>query len=107
MATQNVWIVRESRVYAANQRHAEEVVTAVVAARFPTATLDRFSARKTSDNRYTVSARITVVIGEHTVRGVTAGPEGWAYGVTHDFDCPGCAGTSYTASPRSESYWSS
>jgi hypothetical protein len=29
------------------------------------------------------------------------------YGRTHDMDCPGCAGTSFTASPRSETYWSS
>lgn len=48
------------------------------------------------------------VIGRpHTVRGQTAGPEGWPYGTTHDMDCPGCQGTSFTASPRSETYWSS
>ena len=43
----------------------------------------------------------------HTVRGKPIGPEGSPYGVTHDYDCPGCEGTSYTASPRSETYWSS
>jgi hypothetical protein len=29
------------------------------------------------------------------------------YGRTHDTDCPGCQNTSFTASPRSETYWSS
>ncbi len=42
----------------------------------------------------------------HTVRGESSS-EGWAYGVTHDADCPGCAGTDFTSSPRSESYWAS
>ena len=43
----------------------------------------------------------------HTVRGKVIGPEGSPYGVTHDMDCPGCKDTSFTASPRSETYWSS
>jgi len=32
-----------------------------------------------------------------------------SYGVTHDMDCPACVagGSSFTASPRSETYWSS
>lgn len=30
-----------------------------------------------------------------------------AYGRTHDYDCPACQGTSFTASPRSETYWCS
>lgn len=42
----------------------------------------------------------------HTVRGKTSA-EGWAYGVTHDMDCPGCKNTPFTASPRSETYWAS
>lgn len=42
----------------------------------------------------------------HTVRGETS-ETGWPYGTTHDMDCPGCAGTSFTASPRSETYWCS
>jgi hypothetical protein len=42
---------------------------------------------------------------KHTVGGKADGP--WPYGTTHDMDCPGCAGTSFTASPRSETYWSS
>lgn len=43
----------------------------------------------------------------HTRGGKADGP--WAYGMTHDMDCPACvaSGSSYTASPRSESYWSS
>lgn len=43
----------------------------------------------------------------HTVRGKVIGPEGSPYGVTHDMTCPGCQDTPFTASPRSESYWSS
>jgi len=43
----------------------------------------------------------------HTVRGEPIGPDGVPYGTTHDYDCPGCAGTAYTASPRSETYWAS
>lgn len=43
----------------------------------------------------------------HTVRGREIGPEGSPYGVTHDMDCPGCRDTPFTASPRSETYWSS
>lgn len=43
----------------------------------------------------------------HTVRGKPIGPEGSPYGVTHDMDCPGCVDTPFTASPRSETYWSS
>ncbi len=44
----------------------------------------------------------------HTVRGETS-ENGWPYGVTHDMDCPAClaSGASFTASPRSETYWSS
>jgi hypothetical protein len=43
----------------------------------------------------------------HTVRGQAIGPDGSPYGVTHDYDCPGCEGTAFTSSPRSETYWSS
>jgi hypothetical protein len=43
----------------------------------------------------------------HTVRGKPIGPEGVPYGTTHDYECPACQGTSFTASPRSETYWSS
>ena len=43
----------------------------------------------------------------HTVGGKVIGPEGVPYGTTHDMLCPGCQGTSFTASPRSETYWSS
>ncbi len=43
----------------------------------------------------------------HTVRGGKPAAEFGGYGVTHDMDCPGCQGTSFTASPRSETYWSS
>lgn len=44
----------------------------------------------------------------HTVRGQTS-TTGWPYGTPHDYDCPACvaSGTSFTASPRSETYWSS
>lgn len=44
----------------------------------------------------------------HTVRGQTS-DEGWAYGTTHDMDCPACvaSGSSFLASPRSETYWAS
>ena len=42
----------------------------------------------------------------HTVNGKTS-DEGWAYGTTHDYDCPACQDTPFTASPRSETYWSS
>jgi len=41
----------------------------------------------------------------HTVNGKSDGP--WAYGVTHDYDCPGCEGSNFLTSPRSETYWSS
>jgi hypothetical protein len=44
----------------------------------------------------------------HTVGGKTS-VEGWPYGTTHDADCPACvaSGSSFTASPRSETYWAS
>lgn len=44
----------------------------------------------------------------HTYRGETI-VEGLPYGVPHDYDCPACiaSGASFTASPRSETYWSS
>ena len=44
----------------------------------------------------------------HTVRGETS-EVGWPYGTTHDMDCPACvaSGSSFSASPRSETYWSS
>jgi len=44
---------------------------------------------------------------QHLRQGKPAPPEGWPYGALHDPDCPACIGTAYTASPRSESYWSS
>jgi len=43
----------------------------------------------------------------HTVRGGKPASIFGGYGVTHDMDCPGCKDTSFTASPRSETYWSS
>lgn len=45
---------------------------------------------------------------KHTVRGQTS-EDGWPYGTKHDMDCPACvaSGTSFTASPRSETYWAS
>jgi len=43
----------------------------------------------------------------HTVRGLPIGPEGVAYGTTHDMSCPACQDTPFTASPRSETYWAS
>jgi hypothetical protein len=44
---------------------------------------------------------------KHTRNGKADGP--WPYGTTHDMDCPACvaSGSSFTASPRSETYWSS
>lgn len=44
----------------------------------------------------------------HTVRGETS-ETGWPYGTTHDYRCPACvmSGASFTASPRSETYWAS
>lgn len=42
----------------------------------------------------------------HTVDGKTS-EDGWPYGTTHDYDCPGCVDTPFLASPRSETYWSS
>lgn len=44
---------------------------------------------------------------QHLRRGQPAPPEGWPYGALHDPDCPACIDTPYTASPRSETYWSS
>ncbi len=49
----------------------------------------------------------------HTVDHVAIGTpgtkyaKGIPYGTTHDMDCPGCINTPFTASPRSETYWSS
>jgi hypothetical protein len=43
----------------------------------------------------------------HTVKGGKPASIYGGYGVTHDMDCPGCQDTSFTASPRSETYWSS
>lgn len=44
----------------------------------------------------------------HTVGGKTS-DNGWPYGTTHDMDCPACvaSGSSFTTSPRSETYWAS
>jgi hypothetical protein len=42
----------------------------------------------------------------HKSRGKVIGPEGVPYGTTHDMDCPGCINTPFSASPRSEAYWS-
>lgn len=44
---------------------------------------------------------------EHWSRGLPIGEEGIPYGQTHDMSCPGCQGTPYLTSPRSEHYWSS
>jgi len=44
---------------------------------------------------------------KHTVKGGKPASIYGGYGVTHDMDCPGCKDTSFTASPRSETYWSS
>jgi hypothetical protein len=44
---------------------------------------------------------------EHWSRGLPIGEEGIPYGQNHDADCPGCLGTPWAASPRSDSYWSS
>ena len=43
----------------------------------------------------------------HTRYGKADGP--WPYGATHDLNCPACVadGSSFTPSPRSETYWSS
>jgi hypothetical protein len=48
------------------------------------------------------------LIARHTVNGKTS-DEGWPYGTTHDYTCPACvaSGSSFLASPRSETYWSS
>lgn len=44
----------------------------------------------------------------HTISGRLIGPGNpGPYGRTHDMDCPGCQSTPFTASPRSETYWSS
>lgn len=43
----------------------------------------------------------------HRVRGKPIGPEGIPYGQVHDTNCPPCSDTPWTASPRSETYWSS
>jgi hypothetical protein len=43
----------------------------------------------------------------HTVRGHAIGPEGVPYGTNHDMDCPGCANTPFSLSPRSDHYWQS
>lgn len=49
-----------------------------------------------------------ITAASHTVGGKTSA-EGWAYGTQHDADCPACvaSGSSYTSSPRSETYWAS
>lgn len=41
----------------------------------------------------------------HTIGNKPIGPEGAEYGVRHDYNCPGCINTPFTASPRSETYW--
>ena len=54
-------------------------------------------------------AKLTDLPMPHTVRGAPIGPEGVPYGTKHDMNCPACiaSGASFTASPRSETYWSS
>lgn len=55
----------------------------------------------------TPSRSTMLMFKTHTIAGKPVGPEGSPYGVTHDYDCPGCADIPFTASPRSETYWSS
>lgn len=74
---------------------------------FPT----RKAAAAEADRRVRLSLfrRLNALAGPavHTVRGLPIPPEGLPYGTTHDMNCPGCAGTPFLASPRSETYWSS
>lgn len=44
---------------------------------------------------------------EHWALGEPIDLDGVPYGFPHDLDCPGCVDTPFTASPRSETYWSS
>ena len=61
----------------------------------------------TKAQRQWTQAEAITVTPKHTVGGKSDGP--WPYGTTHDYDCPAClaSGSSFTASPRSETYWSS
>lgn len=50
------------------------------------------------------------VLPPHTIGGKAIGADNpGEYGRTHDGDCPACvaSGASFTASPRSETYWAS
>lgn len=108
--TQRTWTRTEQNVLAASREHAAEIVTRIVRRDYPTAQVDVAHTRRTPGGRYTVTYNVLApvpVSDTHTVRGKPIGPEGVPYGTTHDMDCPGCAGTPYLLSPRSETYWSS
>ncbi len=68
------------------------------------------AAYRASVERYEAiqSGAEIITANDHTVGGKTS-TEGWAYGTTHDMACPAClaSGSSYTSSPRSETYWAS
>jgi len=78
-----------------------EMIEAEQASRLPGGKRERYE-----------TARVALQDGDlavHTINGRPIDNETnpGTYGRTHDMDCPGCQGTSFTASPRSETYWAS
>ena len=80
--------------------------------------IDDVSARRLNNSdgwavTFTVTQTVlagpdTPVSQTHTIGGQPIGPDNpGEYGRTHDFKCPGCQSSSFTASPRSETYWAS
>ncbi len=57
----------------------------------------------------TPTAATLTAFKAHTIEGkpINDDTNPGAYGRVHDMDCPGCINTPFTASPRSETYWSS
>lgn len=100
--------IKVPAVYAAGRGHAAQIVTEVIHQDRPSAEVVPLTITRTPAGRYTVTVKVTWTRSTvHTSRGKVIGPEGLPYGTTHDMDCPGCEGTPFTASPRSEAYWSS
>jgi hypothetical protein len=107
--TGSFWVqVTDSRIRKALAAASDSVndsgrSTSMTRFNYPTAAC----AAATDDTGYCVKHEtVHEAAPVHTVGGKTSA-EGWAYGVTHDMDCPGCKDTPFLISPRSETYWSS
>jgi hypothetical protein len=108
-AVADIWTDTEANVLAADSGHAGEIVTKVVNRDRPSAVVDILRVKRTPSGRYSVTYKVTWQRSSvHTIGGQPISDTNpGAYGRNHDMACPGCEGTSFTASPRSDAYWSS